>query len=96
MRLHSPTTEQIKQAVELYASGLLLAAVGQRLGFDAQTIRRVLLRGRGHDARQSWARAVTMVLLGQLSLGDSDQGLREVPQICVGRTTARTAIRRSL
>lgn len=43
IRYQSPTTEQVDQAVQLYATGLSLAAVGDHLGFSAHTIRRALL-----------------------------------------------------
>ncbi len=55
MRLQSPTAEQIEQAIKLYATGLSLAAVGERLGFTAHTIRRVLL-GSGVQTRDSHGR----------------------------------------
>ncbi len=44
MRRQSPTDEQAAEAVRLYGTGLSLAAVGSTLGFDAHTIRRVLLQ----------------------------------------------------
>lgn len=35
---------QVDEAVRLYASGLSLARVGERLGFSARTIRTMILR----------------------------------------------------
>lgn len=44
MRRQGPSAEQVREAVRLYAQGLSLAVVGERLGFDAHTVRRALLR----------------------------------------------------
>jgi hypothetical protein len=39
----SPTSTDVDEMARLYATGLPLAAVGRRLGFDAETIRQHLL-----------------------------------------------------
>lgn len=46
MRTHRMSDEQARQAVQLYEQGLSLATVGERLGFDAHTIHRILVN---HD-----------------------------------------------
>lgn len=46
---------QINQAVQLYASGLSLARIGERLGFSARTIQS-RLRGRGVRFRDTHGR----------------------------------------
>lgn len=45
-RMHAMSEAQIDEAVELYESGLSLAVIGKRLGFDDQTIlNRLRMRG---------------------------------------------------
>lgn len=46
---------QVDEAVRLYASGLSLARVGERLGFSARTIRTMILR-RGIKTRDPHGR----------------------------------------
>ena len=49
------TDEQYAHAVRLYREGHLLARVGARLGFDAETIRQAL-RAHGIHIRKPWER----------------------------------------
>jgi len=45
-RVHAMSEVQIDEAVELYKSGLSLAVIGKRIGFDDQTIlNRMRVRG---------------------------------------------------
>lgn len=54
-RPKSMSSVQVDQAVRLYDSGLSLASVGSQLGFNATTIRTVLLQ-RGIGTRDSHGR----------------------------------------
>lgn len=42
LRLQSPTEEQVNEMIRLYGEGLSLKRVGERLGFDAGTVRNYL------------------------------------------------------
>ena len=55
MRGQSPSAEQTVEMVRLYESGLSLLKVGQRVGFDAKTVRTRLLE-RGLAMRDSHGR----------------------------------------
>jgi AraC-like DNA-binding protein len=55
LRLQSPTAANVDDMVRLYASGLSLAAVGERLGFTAETVRHYI-QERGVETRDTHSR----------------------------------------
>jgi AraC-like DNA-binding protein len=55
LRLHGPTSANIDNMVRLYASGLSLVAVGERLGFTAETVRHYI-QARGVQTRDTHGR----------------------------------------
>lgn len=55
LRRQGPVATDIDEMIRLYTSGLSLAAVGQRLGFDAETIR-THIKARGVQTRDPHGR----------------------------------------